>query len=385
MKLKNFDPENFLRNYWQKKPLVIRQAFESFEQLIDPDELAGISCEEGSFSKIILEKNKKLEVMEGPFDPETYESTPESNWTLMVMEVDHWSETVAKLRDPFTFIPEWRMDDVSVSYAADSGTVGAHFDFYDVFIIQGIGRRRWQLESRARTLEECGPDHLVDGSDLKLVNDFHSSEEWILEEGDLLYIPPQWGHYGVSLGESISYSVGFRAPSIKEMVLSYVKSKLDLMSEDIFLEDPHRSFQGNSSEISALDSNCLVNWPEWLEKPSSNELNWFAELVTEPKRIQDLDEDSSDEEFSKEEIAHSVFVRNLDHRLAYFEENGEIRAYVDGKELSFARDLGDLIKVLFSKRELQGAEISKFLENEKALDLLQNLLGRGIFYRDSAD
>ncbi len=201
-------PAQFLRRHWQKKPLLVRGAFPAFADPLSPDELAGLAMEAFLPSRLVMERGgkKPWELRRGPFDDATLRKLPTSHWTLLVQEVDRVLPEAAAIVDRFDFVPGWRADDLMVSFAPTEGTVGPHVDSYDVFLIQGMGRRRWQIAERY-------DETLRKGVDLKILKSFVPKQEWILEPGDMLYLPPGVAHHGVALENCMTYSVGFRAPS----------------------------------------------------------------------------------------------------------------------------------------------------------------------------
>jgi len=182
--LGNLSPEDFLSEYWQKKPLLIRQAFPDLQCPISAEELAGLSCEEDVNARIIIEKDGEhpWQPVFGPMDDDVFTSLPESHWTLVINDLEKLIPELAWIADLFDFIPNWRLDDLMTSYAADQGSVGPHFDLYDVFIIQGEGRRRWQISTA-----EVASDNQVKDSPLRIQKNFTAEEEWVLEPGDMLY------------------------------------------------------------------------------------------------------------------------------------------------------------------------------------------------------
>ena len=245
MDLQNFDIDQFLREYWQKKPLLIRNAFRDWQNPLEPNELAGLACEEEIESRLICQTDAGWEMEQGPLAEERLSGLHESPWTVLVQAVDHHVPAVADLMAPFRFIPNWRIDDVMVSLAADQGGVGPHFDQYDVFLIQGLGRRRWQIGAH------CDADTLLlPHADLKLLSDFQATEEWVLEPGDILYVPPGISHNGVAVGsDCMTYSVGFRAPSRADLLGHYVDDVLDGIPDDELYRDPDLTRQANAGEI----------------------------------------------------------------------------------------------------------------------------------------
>ena len=214
--LGGLSPREFLARHWQKKPLLVRGAFPGFRDPLTQDELAGLALEDGIESRLIFGKGKKrrFAMERGPFPESVLRALPTSHWTLLVQEVDRYVPAAAAILDRFDFVPRWRLDDVMVSFAPPFGTVGAHVDSYDVFLIQGMGRRRWQI---AATFDP----KLVKGIDLKVLANFEAEQEWILEPGDMLYLPPGVAHYGVALENCMTYSVGFRAPTAAHLVDTY--------------------------------------------------------------------------------------------------------------------------------------------------------------------
>jgi 50S ribosomal protein L16 3-hydroxylase len=246
MHFKNFDIDAFLRDHWQKTPLLIRNPWAAWQNPLEPDEFAGLACEEDVESRLITHKGGGWELEHGPFDESRFATLGSSNWTQLVQAVDHFVPDVAALIDAFRFVPNWRIDDVMVSYASDGGGVGPHFDQYDVFLIQGLGRRRWQIGG---TCDENTP--LLPHDDLRLLAEFQVAEEWILEPGDILYVPPGIAHNGVAVGDDcMTYSIGFRAPSRSELISNWTDELIETLVDDDRYTDPGLAAQANPGEIS---------------------------------------------------------------------------------------------------------------------------------------
>lgn len=209
------DAAIFLRDYWQKKPLLIRQGLPGFVAPLDADELAGLSLEEEVESRLVMEQGFKSpwELHHGPFAEDFFSTLPSSPWTLLVQGVDLWVPEVEAIIDEFPFLPRWRTDDIMISYANDGGSVGPHFDYYDVFLIQGWGKRRWSI---GQLCDENSP--LQSSVELKILAEFKSEETWVLEPGDILYLPPCIAHHGVAEGECMTFSLGFRSPTAGEVL-----------------------------------------------------------------------------------------------------------------------------------------------------------------------
>lgn len=251
MPFPHFDIDLFLREYWQKKPLLIKNPWGTWHNPLEPDELAGLACETGVESRLIVQTDAAARatwaVEHGPLPEERFGTLGARPWTLLVQAVDHAVPDVAALIEPFRFIPNWRIDDVMVSYATDGGGVGPHFDQYDVFLVQGLGRRRWQVGGLCDDTTALLPH-----DDLRLLADFTATDEWILEPGDILYVPPRIAHNGVAVGDDcMTYSIGFRAPSRGELLADYCDHLVADIAEDDRYGDPQLQRQDNPGEITA--------------------------------------------------------------------------------------------------------------------------------------
>ena len=228
-------PADFLRDYWQKRPLLIRDAFPGFVAPLEPDDLAGLACEDAALSRLIRHdrRNDAWHVATGPFDDATFADIGDADWTLLVQDVDKWDADVAALLPAFDFLPRWRIDDIMVSFAASGGSVGAHVDHYDVFLLQGLGRRRWQIDARPDA-----PTAFRDDVELKLLREFTPSHDWVLEPGDMLYLPPGVPHHGVALDPCLTFSVGMRAPSQGELLVDLAEHLAESLSDTARYSDP---------------------------------------------------------------------------------------------------------------------------------------------------
>jgi 50S ribosomal protein L16 3-hydroxylase len=298
MQLHDFDSEAFLREYWQKKPLLIRNPWQSWSNPCEPDELAGLACEEDVEARLILHMRDRWKVEHGPFPEARFSQLGKRQWTLLVQAVDHHVPEVAALIEPFRFVPNWRIDDVMVSYAADEGGTGPHFDQYDVFLIQGLGRRRWQVGALCDQATALLPH-----DDLRLLAQFEASEEWILEPGDILYVPPRVAHNGVAMGDDcMTYSIGFRAPARSELIAHWCDDLLGRLQDDDRYGDPGLQAQANPGEISAgaiaglhamitgkmLDRDAFARWfGQYNSTRKYPDLDWQAE---DPIAIEELRE-----------------------------------------------------------------------------------------------
>lgn len=213
---KSINAVTFLTEYWQKKPLLIRQALPGFINPISPDELAGLSMDNDLDSRIVCETPKKSpgwQLKKGPFIASDFAKLPKTHWTLLVHGLDQVIPEVASLLDHFDFIPQWRIDDVMISYAVKHGTVGPHYDNYDVFLYQALGRRAWSL-----TTKQCNEANFLTDVELRIMAEFEVEETHVLLPGDMLYLPPHVGHHGVSLDDDcMTYSFGYRSYQGQEL------------------------------------------------------------------------------------------------------------------------------------------------------------------------
>ena len=190
--LGKFAPRRFLRQHWQKKPLLVRAALSDFNGVLTPVQLLKLACREDARSRIVIRRARRYDAYEGPFQRSFLRRLPARGWSVLVHEVDHFLPAARALLERFSFVPYARLDDLMVSYAVPGGGVGPHCDSYDVFLLQGRGRRRWRISHQHDTA-------LVAKAPLKLLRHFRPQQEWVLEPGDMLYLPPGWAHEGVAL------------------------------------------------------------------------------------------------------------------------------------------------------------------------------------------
>jgi 50S ribosomal protein L16 3-hydroxylase len=291
----------FVANFWQKQPLLIRgfldaSSLETYCPL-SKDGLIGLSCDSsGSPSRLIRESggSRPWECRRGPFRAADFASLPDDGsqpWTLLVSGVDRALEPVEALRESpslFSFAPRWRLDDVMVSYAPPGGSIGAHIDNYDVFLLQGLGERRWEIEARPR---DAAAERLHAGLDVRVLADFSSDQASTLQPGDALYLPPRYAHCGTSTDEQcLSYSIGFRAPTDAELVRSFVEhSAASLASDALWAGDeatpPSTERRGRISPESVAHARQTV--AAALEAALHDERSfeaWLGGVLTQPRR-----------------------------------------------------------------------------------------------------
>lgn len=270
--------EDFLRDYWQKKPLLIRNAFPDFVSPISPEDLAGLACEDGVLARIVAHErdHDRWLLRHGPFPEDMFPTLPKHDWTLLVQDVDKWDADIAALLPAFAFLPRWRIDDVMVSFAAPGGSVGAHVDQYDVFLLQAQGRRRWQIDDRPNP-----PVHFRLDVELKLLQRFDPTHDWVLGPGDMLYLPPGVPHHGVAEDACLTFSIGMRAPAAAELLGDFVDTLAAEADEALRYRDPDLAPAKDPNEIDADAMQRVVEALNVLRMNDPDRLgDWFGRFIT---------------------------------------------------------------------------------------------------------
>ena len=266
----------FLRNYWHKQPLLVRRAVPGFAGFIDRAGLMEAACREGVPTRLVLRRGTRYDVRHGPFARRDFRTLPARNWSLLVQEVNHFLPAVDALMREFSFIPLARLDDVMVSLAPPGGGVGPHFDSYDVFLLQGCGRRRWRVSTQT-DLE------LVSDAPLKILERFVPAREWVLEPGDMLYLPPAHAHEGVALDECITYSIGFRAPSAQELAQAFLDHLRDTIELSGRYQDPDLGPQRNPGAIGSAMTAQVAAMLARIRWGRRDVKRFLGRYLTEPK------------------------------------------------------------------------------------------------------
>ena len=348
--LNNLTPAQFLADYWQKKPLLIRQAIPNFKSFLSPDELVNLAIDDDAEARLIINKNGKWQVKSNPLNARDFGKLPQTTdaklfWTVLVQNVNHHLPQAVDLLQQFSFIPHARLDDLMISYAPKGSGIGAHVDSYDVFLLQGAGKRKWQISSQNDL-------SLVEDAPLKLLKNFKPEQEWILEAGDMLYLPPHIAHCGISGSDDcMTYSIGFRAPSYQELAhefLHYLQDKLpDNNALKGIYSDPHLTMQKHAGEISdALQANIhkALSGIAW----NSDDIGDFlGHYLSEPKAhvYFDAPDELSLTAFTKK-LAKQALKLDLKSQLL-FTQNA---FYLNGEKLIVPAALSDCMRELADKR-----------------------------------
>ncbi len=266
----------FLRDYWQKKPLLIRQAFPKFQGLLSKDQLIDLACEEEAQARLVIQSRGKFDLQHAPFETQDFDTFGNAKWTVLVQGVNHHLPEAAELLKKFSFVPHARLDDLMVSYAPKGGGVGPHFDPYDVFLLQGAGHRRWQISTQAdRTLIPNAP--------LRILSNFKPEQEWVLEAGDMLYLPPQCAHNGIAEDDCMTYSIGFRSPSYQELAEQFLVHLQDRITVDGMYADPNLKSQKHPSEISSTMLDQVAQAIQQVRWDKQDIANFLGCYLSEPK------------------------------------------------------------------------------------------------------
>lgn len=364
----------FLRDYWQKKPLLIRQAIPDFESPIDADELAGLALEEEVESRLVIEHGERpWELRRGPFAEDAFSTLPEREWTLLVQAVDQFVPEVAELLEQFRFLPSWRIDDVMISFAAPGGSVGPHFDNYDVFLLQAQGKRNWKIG------QICNSESpLLQHADLRILAEFEESAEWVLEPGDMLYLPPRLAHYGIAEDDCMTYSVGFRAPSAAEVLTHFT----DFLAQ--YLTDEERYTDADVQPVSdphQIQSDALDRLKSLLAEHMSDErmlLTWFGQFMTEPRYPELVaGEELGEEDFINSLEDGAILVRNPSARMAWSEVDDDVLLFASGQSRYLPGKLRELLKMICSADALHAENLGPWLADEDGRALLCELVKQG--------
>ena len=274
--LGNLTPECFLREYWQKKPLLVRNAMPDFNGLLSPAALKKLACHDEAQSRLVIHENQQWQLRHGPFRSQDFRKLSGKQWTLLVQEINHFLPTARDLLTQFRFIPHARLDDLMVSYAPEGGGVGPHFDSYDVFLLQGLGTRRWQISAQ--------PDQtLIADAPLRILEHFHVEQEWLLHAGDMLYLPPQYAHNGIAEDDCMTYSIGFRASCHQELIEQFLIYLQDSIQIEGWYSDPDLQLQQHPSRIG---SGMQQQTRNILKKIRWNEMtgeDFLGHYLSEPK------------------------------------------------------------------------------------------------------
>lgn len=366
--------EQFLSEYWQKKPLLVRNALPEIAEILVPDDVMELALDENTTARLIKQKDKdpnQWTVKNSPLVKGDFQKTPKF-WTLLVQAVDHYSFDLAELWKKFPFIPQWRRDDIMVSYAPQGGSVGKHFDFYDVFLVQGYGHRRWQLG------QMCDTDSaFVEGQPLKLLPEIDVHFDEVLAPGDLLYVPPGLSHFGVAEDECLTYSFGFRMPNVADMMDRVSDKFMSNQSLRNPLIDVLRNHQNPIGQVTQVELDHLK--AELLAKLNDSTLleDAIMSLMAESKYPENIPEAESIGTGDLEEVLEQGYLLQIEpaSRLIYTEQNNVLLFWANGESICISAQFAPTLKKI---ADGQAVELNIELADDEVLENIAGLLNESI-------
>jgi len=324
---------DFLRDYWQKKPLLFRQAFPAIESPLSADELAGLACVDGINSRLVFEnpeysaEGRAWSVRHGPFAEDDFAHLPETGWSLLVSDVEKHVPDAHVLLDAFRFIPDWRIDDLMISFAPPGASVGAHVDAYDVFLLQLQGTRHWMISESFDKTE-------LTNTDMRILKNFSAEQSWDLQAGDMLYLPPNVAHHGIAKHDCLTGSIGFRAPELRTLVSDFGEYLARRLPEDARYSDPDLVLQAHPAEISAQAVNKLkIILNDCIRTDDETIVQWLGEYASDNRASTQLY--ANDQEFTsfaqlREQMQGFSLEHNPMSRFLFARHDHDASLFVDG-------------------------------------------------------
>ncbi|OCH35090.1 cupin domain-containing protein [Aliivibrio fischeri] len=378
----SFSLQEFLSEYWQKKPVIIKGGFENFQDPVTPEELAGLTLENDVDSRFISNANNEWKAEHGPLSEDLYETLGETNWSIIVQAANHWHEGAAELFKPFKQMPNWLFDDIMISYSVPHGGVGPHIDQYDVFIIQGQGKRHW----RVGDIGEYQEEHRH--SALKQITGFEPIIDQILEPGDILYIPPGFPHDGYALEPSMSYSAGFRSPKEQELISNFADFIIENEKGDVHYHNPELSTQSHGSEITTRSFEDLKAMMLSAMSDEQTLKQFMGEYLSNSRHHLNIIPDS--EKWTAAELLNYLHsgqalikvagVRSFYHEVESCEEN--MTLFIDGESYVFPLKMKNDVVTLCEANEITQNNIGQLLLDPHSVANLLQLVNIGYFYAE---
>lgn len=374
----------FLRDYWQKKPLLVRNAFPELAYRLSPEDMMELAQEEGVEARVVLEKGKTpWELQLGPFTEKYFRKLPDSHWTLLVQAVDHYMPELADYLEKFSFVPNWRIDDIMVSYAVEGGSVGPHYDQYDVFLIQGIGQRRWQL---GQLCDESTPR--VEGTRLRIVQQMEVGFDEIVNPGDLLYVPPGMAHNGVAQNECMTFSVGFRAPALAHLLERVVDGVLEAKGSRQLVADGDRTAALHPGALTDEDLERLRTQLLGLLQDRGALRTALAPFLSEAKYddYEPEGQEATTAEISAALASGGLLRRDPASRCLYTERDGlPEQLFVNGQAIDFPGHLAPLVQKLADQRCMTAEDLAPWQDDAEALHWIHEQVTEGHWFVELAD
>ncbi|MBQ4836705.1 cupin domain-containing protein [Pseudoalteromonas luteoviolacea] len=376
LSINNMTQEAFLSQYWQKKPLLIKGGFKDFQDPLSAEELAGLAMEDSIESRLITNHDENWQAHHGPF--ENFEKLTDTNSTLLVQAVDHWHPPAAQLLVPFRFIPNWRIDDLMVSFSTPNGGVGPHLDQYDVFIIQGEGKRHWRVGMPNPNLKQFTKDKA-----LLQVEQFEAVIDHILEPGDILYIPPGCPHEGYAVENALNYSVGFRAPDQKDFISSFADHVIDEEAGIERYNDPELAIRSSLGEITTQDKTKIQAMLLGLIHDEELFSKWLGTYLSQPKHDMDLAplEDALVADHLESEIEPDDTIVRAGGVRAIYQNIGEyILLSINGETYQLSQNDLEQVKLLTDNTNFLFKQVKPALMSLEFKQTLTTLINDGLYY-----
>lgn len=369
--------EQFLAEYWQKKPLLIKQGFKDFADPIEPEELAGLAMEESIESRIVTNHSDDWQAYHGPF--EDFSLLTEKHSTLLVQAVDHWHNDAAQLLEPFRFIPNWRIDDLMISYSTPGGGVGPHLDQYDVFIIQGEGKRHWRVGMPDANLKQ-----FAQNKSLLQVEQFPAVIDCVLEPGDILYIPPGCPHEGYAVENALNYSVGFRAPNQRDLLSQFADHLIDTELGNQRYGDAELKLRSSKGELDQTEAEKVKQLMIAAINDDAVFKTWLGNSMSQPKHEMDLA--PLEEPYTLDDVLtllsddDVIFERLGGTRAIYQIIDEQVLLSINGVNYMHDMEELELIKKLTDHTCLTATDINSSKNNHIFLKTFTTLLNEGIWF-----
>jgi 50S ribosomal protein L16 3-hydroxylase len=368
-------PRAFLKGYWQRKPLLVRGAFPAFRDPLSTRQLRALAASPAVESRLVLRSGgaRPWQLRPGPLPASSLRRLPTRDWTILVQEAERHVPELAQLLSSFWFLPRWRVDDVMVSLAAPGGGVGPHVDSYDVFLVQGRGRRRWSIAS-------VFDPTLRPGLELRVLRRFHPQRSWVLHPGDLLYLPPGVAHDGVALETSLTYSIGFRAPSRAELLVRALERAARDAAESGRYADPGLPLQRHPGQITAGSlSRFRSMLARGLRHAAASLPDLVGELVTEPRGVPPAPARRRVSAPSlATRLASGARLRPAPGtRLAFTRAAGHVRLFADGRAHRLPESLAPAAALIAAGHPLGTAELARYLRKPAFTRALVALVNAG--------
>jgi 50S ribosomal protein L16 3-hydroxylase len=367
----------FLERYWQKAPLFVSGALPDLNPPLTPEALRTLACREDVQSRLVVgDAQRAPRVSYGPMTPRQLRALPKTQWTLLVQDVDQFVPAARALFETFRFVPDWRMDDLMISYAAPGGSVGPHYDQYDVFLIQALGTRTWKI---AKNFDpQLRPD-----CDLRVLSNFQAEQEYQLAPGDLLYVPPGVAHFGIGEDPSMTLSVGFRAPDETELLCGFAQELLETLQQESGerprFGDPDRTVAQDPALLDAGDRAGLRSLLRRGLELDDRALDAFlGRFLTRPKDHLVFAGDETDDAIETEDSGTSVR-RRAGSRWAYYRSDDGLHLFVDGAAYAVAPDQSALCERLARGEILKIKDLQVCFDSET----LSALWSAGAFERQT--